>query len=98
LVAKAKSVAAQTYDPIGSYLAVAVIYLAMAYVLDAALHWLERTSRIPGFELEVCEPDPPRILVRNSSYRFSNTASPSSRSIALVRMKSVVMKASGIIL
>jgi polar amino acid transport system permease protein len=52
LMAKAKSIAAQTYDPIGSYLAVAVVYLAMVYVLDAVLRWLERTSRIPGFEME----------------------------------------------
>jgi polar amino acid transport system permease protein len=52
LMAKAKSIAAQTYDPIGSYLAVAVIYLAMVYILDAVLRWLERTSRIPGFEMD----------------------------------------------
>jgi polar amino acid transport system permease protein len=52
LMAKAKSIAAQTYDPIGSYLAVAVVYLAIVYVLDAALRWLERAARIPGFEME----------------------------------------------
>jgi polar amino acid transport system permease protein len=52
LMAKAKSIAAQTYDPVGSYLAVAVVYLAMVYVLDAGLRWLERYSRIPGFEME----------------------------------------------
>jgi polar amino acid transport system permease protein len=52
LMAKAKSIAARTYDPIGSYLAVAVIYLAAVYILDAFLRWLERSSRIPGFETE----------------------------------------------
>jgi polar amino acid transport system permease protein len=52
LMAKAKSIAAQTYDPIGSYLAVALVYLGIVYVLDAALRWLERASHIPGFELE----------------------------------------------
>ena len=52
LMAKAKSIAARTYDPIGSYLAVAIIYLAMVYLLDAFLKMLERTSRIPGFETE----------------------------------------------
>ena len=52
LMAKAKSIAAQTYDPIGSYLAVAIVYLAIVYLLDAALRWLERASRIPGFEIE----------------------------------------------
>jgi polar amino acid transport system permease protein len=53
LMAKAKSIAAKTYDPIGSYLAVAVIYLAMVYLLDAVLKWMERASRIPGFDAEV---------------------------------------------
>jgi polar amino acid transport system permease protein len=53
LMAKAKSIAAKTYDPIGSYLAVAVIYLAMVYLLDAILKWMERASRIPGFDAEV---------------------------------------------
>lgn len=52
LMAKAKAIAARTYDPIGSYLAVAVIYLAIVYLLDAFLRWLERVSRIPGFEAE----------------------------------------------
>lgn len=52
LMAKAKAIAARTYDPIGSYLAVAVIYLAIVYILDAFLRWLERASRIPGFETE----------------------------------------------
>ena len=39
-------------DTIGSYLAVAIVYLAMVYLLDAALHWMERASRIPGFDME----------------------------------------------
>lgn len=52
LMAKAKSIAAQTYDPISAYLAVAFIYLAAVYLLDAFLRWLERTTRIPGFEME----------------------------------------------
>jgi polar amino acid transport system permease protein len=52
LTAKAKSIAARTYDSIGSYLAVAVIYLAAVYIRDAFLRWLERSSRIPGFETE----------------------------------------------
>ena len=52
LMAKAKSIAAQTYDPIGAYLAVAVIYMAAVYLLDAVLRWIERASRIPGFETE----------------------------------------------
>jgi polar amino acid transport system permease protein len=52
LMAKAKSIAAQTYDPIGSYLAVALVYLAIVYLMDAGLRWLERAARIPGFEME----------------------------------------------
>lgn len=52
LMAKAKAIAAKTYDPIGSYLAVAVIYLAIVYLLDAVLRWIERASRIPGFDME----------------------------------------------
>jgi polar amino acid transport system permease protein len=52
LMAKAKSIAAQTYNPIGAYLAVALVYLAMVYILDAGLKWLERASHIPGFEME----------------------------------------------
>jgi polar amino acid transport system permease protein len=52
LMAKAKSIAAQTYDPIGSYFAVAIVYLAMVYLLDIVLRWLERAARIPGFEME----------------------------------------------
>jgi polar amino acid transport system permease protein len=52
LMAKAKAIAAQTYNPIGAYLAVALVYLAMVYILDAGLKWLERASHIPGFEME----------------------------------------------
>ena len=52
LMAKAKSIAAKTYDPIGSYLAVAIVYLAMVYLLDAILRWMERAGRIPGFDME----------------------------------------------
>lgn len=52
LMAKAKSIAARTYDPIGSYLAVAIVYLAMVYLVDFFLKWLERASRILGFEME----------------------------------------------
>ena len=52
LMAKAKSIAAQTYDPIGAYLAVAIVYLTIVYLLDAALRGLEVAARIPGFDLE----------------------------------------------
>jgi ABC-type arginine/histidine transport system permease subunit len=52
LMAKAKSIAAQTYDPIGSYLAAAIVYLAIVYLLDGGLRRLEDAARIPGFEME----------------------------------------------
>jgi polar amino acid transport system permease protein len=52
LMTKAKAIAVQTYDPIGSYLAAAILYLIMVFLLDQFLKWLERTIRIPGFELE----------------------------------------------
>lgn len=52
LMAKAKSIAAKTYDPIASYLAVAIIYLAMVYLLDLVLRWMENNTRIPGFDME----------------------------------------------
>ncbi len=52
LMAKAKRAAADTYDPVGSYLAVAVVYLVMVFVLNWGLKYLERKTRIPGFEME----------------------------------------------
>ena len=52
LMTKAKAIAVQTYDPIGAYLAAAVLYLVMVFLLDQFLKWLERTTRIPGLELE----------------------------------------------
>ena len=52
LMAKAKSIAAKTYDPIASYLAVAIIYLAMVYLLDLVLRWMENNTCIPGFDME----------------------------------------------
>lgn len=52
LMTQAKSVAARTYDPIGAYLAVAIIYLILVFAVDFLLKWLERAARIPGFELE----------------------------------------------
>jgi polar amino acid transport system permease protein len=52
LMAKAKRAAAETYDPIGSYLAVAVVYLVMVFILNWGLKYLERKTVIPGFEME----------------------------------------------
>lgn len=52
VMSKAKSIAARTYDPISAYLAAAVMYLAAVYILILLLNWLERASRIPGFDME----------------------------------------------
>jgi polar amino acid transport system permease protein len=52
LMTRAKAVAAQTYDPVGAYLAVAVVYLVLVFILDELLKFMERRSKIPGFELE----------------------------------------------
>lgn len=56
LMTKAKAIAVQTYDPIGSYLAVAVVYLILVFILNEGLKFLERWSKIPGFELESKKP------------------------------------------
>ena len=52
LMTKAKAVASRTYDPISAYLAVAVVYLVMVFILDYVLKWTERKVKIPGFDLE----------------------------------------------
>ncbi len=53
LMAKAKRAATITYNPIASYLAVAAVYLLMVFVLNALLKWLERKTKIPGFDIDV---------------------------------------------
>lgn len=52
LMAWSKWVANKTYNPIGSYTAVAVIYLVLVFFMTLLLKWLERKTRIPGFEME----------------------------------------------
>jgi polar amino acid transport system permease protein len=52
LMAQAKTIAARTYKPIGSYIAVAIIYLAMVIVLTMILNFLERRYKIPGLETD----------------------------------------------
>ena len=52
LMAKGKRAATITYNPIGSYLAVAVVYLVLVFALNEVLKWLERKTHIPGFEME----------------------------------------------
>lgn len=52
LMAKGKRAAAATYDPIGSYFAVAIVYLALVFLLTFVLKSVERRLKIPGLELE----------------------------------------------
>jgi polar amino acid transport system permease protein len=53
LMTKAKQIASRTYDPIGTYIAVAIIYLLVVAVLSEGLKFLERKVRIPGLDAEV---------------------------------------------
>jgi polar amino acid transport system permease protein len=52
LMAQGKSIAARTYNPIGAYITVALVYLAIVYLLDAFLKWAEVKVKIPGFDAE----------------------------------------------
>ena len=52
LMAEGKRAATATFDFVGIYLAVAVVYLVMVFLLDALLKFLERKTKIPGMELE----------------------------------------------
>ena len=52
LMARGRRAATITYDPIGSYMAIAVIYLVIVFAMNALLKYLERKTRIPGFEME----------------------------------------------
>jgi polar amino acid transport system permease protein len=52
LMSVGKTIAARTYNPIGAYLTVAILYLLVVYLLDAFLKWAEVRAKIPGFEAE----------------------------------------------
>lgn len=52
LMAKGKRVATTTYDPIGSYIAVAIVYLVLVFILYQLFKFIERKTRIPELEME----------------------------------------------
>ena len=52
LMAEGKRAATATFDFVGVYLAVAVVYLVMVFVLDALLKFIERKTAIPGMDIE----------------------------------------------
>jgi polar amino acid transport system permease protein len=51
LMTEAKFVASKTYNPISSYLAAAVVYLVLAFMVNGIMGWLEKKSAIPGMKL-----------------------------------------------
>ncbi len=51
-MAEAKRAATTTFDFVGTYLAVALVYLAMVFALDALSKFLERKTKIPGMDIE----------------------------------------------
>ena len=52
LMAEGKRAATTTFDFVGVYLGVAIVYLVMVFVLDALLKFLERKTKIPGMDIE----------------------------------------------
>jgi len=51
-MAEGKRAATTTFDFVGIYLAIAVVYLVMVFALDALLKFLERKTKIPGMDIE----------------------------------------------
>lgn len=52
LMTRARAIVSQTYDPIGVYFSVAIVYLVIVFLLSWGLQALERGIAIPGLELE----------------------------------------------
>ncbi|NLG41402.1 MAG: amino acid ABC transporter permease, partial [Chloroflexi bacterium] len=52
LMAEGKRAATATFDFVGVYLAIALVYLVMVFALDALLKFLERKTKIPGMDIE----------------------------------------------
>ena len=52
LMTKGKLVASRTYDPITSYLCVAIIYIVMVFLMTSLVQYVEKKVRVPGFEME----------------------------------------------
>jgi polar amino acid transport system permease protein len=52
LMTKAKMLSAKYFNPIETYLTAAVFYLVIIGILTVVLNYIEKTSRIPGLEME----------------------------------------------
>lgn len=51
LMTRAKSIAARTYDPIGSYFGAAVVYLIVVALMTWLLKAIEKAVQIPGLDI-----------------------------------------------
>jgi polar amino acid transport system permease protein len=52
LMTQAKTIAARTFQPIGTYIIVAIFYLIVVFILTGFLQVMENRFKIPGLELE----------------------------------------------
>jgi polar amino acid transport system permease protein len=52
LMAEGKRAATATFDFVGMYIVIAILYLVMVFILDALLKFLERKTAIPGMDAE----------------------------------------------
>lgn len=53
LMGQGKIISGRTFQPIETYLAVAVLYLVVVFALSAIIQTVENRVRIPGFEVEI---------------------------------------------
>lgn len=52
LLTQAKLLVSKYYNPLESYLSVAVVYIILVGVMTVIMHYVEKASRIPGLALE----------------------------------------------
>jgi polar amino acid transport system permease protein len=52
LMTQGKIIAARTFEPIGTYVVVAILYLIMVFFLTFCLNYLEKRFKIPTMEIE----------------------------------------------
>ena len=52
LLTRAKFLVSKYYNPIESYLSVALVYIALVGIMTIIMHYIEDRMRIPGLELE----------------------------------------------
>ena len=52
LMTQAKMIATRTYDPIGTYMAVALVYLVLVFIFTGILDYVTQRTKIPGLGLD----------------------------------------------